>query len=97
LVGEYGYLALEYLQIQGMVKNRRLANSIADASWGEFVGQLAYAEMEAMPLRVRERRCPRCDAYHDRDRNVAITVLISCCAASTVGTTGRHAGGLSKI
>ena len=48
------------------------------------------AEMEAMPLRVREWHCPICGAYHDRDRNAAINTLLH----TTVGTTGSHAGGV---
>jgi putative transposase len=120
LVDEYGFVALEDLHIQGMMKNHRLAKHISDASWGGFVSLLAYkgawygcqvqssdrwypsskicsacgAEMEAMSLRVREWQCPRCSAYHDRDRNAAINILISCCTATTVGTTERHAGGV---
>lgn len=42
LVDEYGYLALEDLHIRGMVRNRRLAKSISDVAWGEFVRLLAY-------------------------------------------------------
>jgi len=48
------------------------------------------AEMEAMPLQVREWQCPICGAYHDRDQNAAIITLLH----TTVGTTGSHAGGV---
>jgi len=42
LVGEYGYLAIEDLHINGMVRNRKLAKHISDAAWGQFVRMLAY-------------------------------------------------------
>lgn len=35
-------IAVEDLAVKNMVKNRKLALSISDASWGEIVRQLAY-------------------------------------------------------
>ncbi|WP_307832518.1 RNA-guided endonuclease TnpB family protein [Planomonospora sp. ID91781] len=35
-------IAIETLNIAGMVRNRRLARAISDAGWGEFARQLAY-------------------------------------------------------
>jgi putative transposase len=42
LVKRYDVLCVEDLHIKNMVKNRRLAQSINDADWGEFIRQLAY-------------------------------------------------------
>lgn len=42
LTREYGTVVVEDLNVAGMLKNRRLARSVADASFGEIRRQLAY-------------------------------------------------------
>ena len=42
LVNEYGLIAFEDLNIQGMVKNHHLAKSIADSGWNQLVQLVTY-------------------------------------------------------
>jgi len=42
ITNQYDTICLETLNIQGMIKNRKLSKHIADVSWGEFVRQIEY-------------------------------------------------------
>lgn len=47
VVDTYGFIAVEDLNIQGLVRNHHLAKSISDAGWGQFLSYLQYKAEEA--------------------------------------------------
>jgi putative transposase len=47
LVRDHDLIAVEDLAVKNMVRNRRLARVISDASWGEFRRQLEYKAQRA--------------------------------------------------
>lgn len=67
LVNEYGLIAFEDLNIQGMVKNHHLAKSIADSGWNGLVQFVTYKAESAGRQVVRvnpyrtSQRCSTCD------------------------------------
>ncbi len=67
VVDRYGFIAVEDLNIQGMVRNRCLAKVISDAGWGQFLRFLAYkaenagCRVESVPARDTSIMCSRCE------------------------------------
>lgn len=79
LVRENQTIAVEHLDIQGMLKNHRLAKSISDVSWSEFFRQLEYkAELHGGEvLKVdtfypSSQICSDCGYQNTKTKNLSI-------------------------
>ncbi|MCI0705836.1 MAG: transposase [Planctomycetia bacterium] len=68
LVSEFDTIAVEDLNISGLMKNRHLAKSISDAGWGQFIVALTRKAEEAGRVVVKvnpsytSQDCSRCGA-----------------------------------
>ena len=77
ITGNYGYIAVEDLQIRNIVKNHNLAKSIHDAGWGQFLSFLTYKAEEAgcyvekVNPRYTSKMCSVCGYVH-RDMTLSI-------------------------
>ena len=67
LVKRFKIIAVEQLNIQGMIKNHHLAKHINDASWGSFLQMLSYKAVmcggeviENTKTRGSSKRCSNC-------------------------------------
>ena len=79
LIRENDIICMEDLAVQNMVKNHKLAKSIADASWGEFRRQLTYkAEWYGRKLVVIDRfysssqLCSACGAQWSGTKDLSV-------------------------
>jgi putative transposase len=65
-VDRYDFIAVEDLNIRGMLRNHKLSSSISDVAWNKFAETLAYKAGNAGKLVVRvsprntTQRCSRC-------------------------------------
>lgn len=71
LVKTHDRLVLENLNVTGMLRNRRLARAISDASWSEFARLVKYKQawrggqvVEADRWYPSTRLCPQCGAVN---------------------------------
>ena len=85
IIDNYGYIAVEDLQIKNMVKNHKLSKSISDASWGQFISFLNYKAEEAgcylekVNPRNTSKECSVCGyIYKDMDLSIRNWICPIC-------------------
>jgi putative transposase len=78
LVNEYGIIALEKLNIKGMLQNHCLAKSISDAAWNQFALYTQYKaenagrECASVPSKNTSKMCSRCGNLVEKDLSVRV-------------------------
>jgi putative transposase len=78
LVGRYGKIAVERLNIHGMVGNGRLARSISDAGWSQFITTLkskaerAGVEVVEVNPRGTSQECSNCGVTVQKSLSVRV-------------------------
>jgi putative transposase len=84
LVNEFGVIVFEGLSITRMIKNHRLAKSIADAAWKQLVTYTQYkvAETGAVCIQIDPRgtsqRCSACSMVVQKDLSVRVHRCPTC-------------------
>lgn len=84
LVNRYGFIAFENLNIGGMLKNHRLAKSIADAAWSQLVQFTTYKAESAgrgvvqVNPRHTSQRCSGCGEMVEKDLSVRLHSCAGC-------------------
>lgn len=80
----YALLVVEHLNIQGMVKNRRLSKSILDAGWASFLNILQYkaenagSEVRRIDARYTSQRCSNCGELTPKSLSVRTHICQYC-------------------
>ena len=84
LVDEYGLIAFEKLNTNGMLKNHRLAKSISDAAWNQLIQFTTYKAEDAgravvlVNPRNTSKMCSRCGVLVEKDLSVRVHKCPTC-------------------
>src|SRR5439155_12614477 len=84
LITSHDLIAYEHLQIRNLVKNRKLAKSISDASWGRFLSWMNYYELvHAIPVIAVEpaftsQDCSACGTRIKKSLSVRTHICSGC-------------------
>jgi putative transposase len=84
LVSSHDLIAYEHLQIRNLVKNHKLAKSIHDAAWGQFLGWVkSYGVMHAIPIiavapHYTSQDCSRCGERVKKTLSTRTHICPSC-------------------
>jgi putative transposase len=85
IVKQYGYISVEDLKVSNMIRFGNLSKHISDASWGEFVRQLAYKSewngniLQKVNPKYTSQTCSECGAVDSKSRlSQAEFVCIAC-------------------
>jgi putative transposase len=94
LVDNYDLIAVEKLNIKGMVCNHRLSKSISDAAWGQFLSFITYKAAEAGKWCIEvtpngtSQICSNCEAFISKDLSVRTH---NCCVCGLVMNRDHNA------
>ena len=78
LVNEFGIIAIEKLNIKGMLQNHCLAKSISDAAWNQFAQFTQYKAENAgrkcvpVPSKNTSKICSRCGNLVEKDLSMRV-------------------------
>lgn len=84
LVNQYGFIAFEDLNINGMIHNHHLAKSIADAAWNQLVQFSSYKAEEAGRVMVlvdprnTTKMCSRCGLLVEKTLSIRVHECPHC-------------------
>jgi putative transposase len=84
LISSHDLIAYEHLQIRNLVKNRHLAKSISDASWGRFLAWVKYyGALHRVPVLAVEpaftsQQCSACGGMVKKSLSMRTYVCPTC-------------------
>jgi len=94
LARKFGLIAIENLNIAGMIRSR-LARQISDVAWNTFFNFISYKEAESGGMCCKEnpaytsQTCPECGFVHkDNRKTQASFVCLACGYANNADTVG---------